>query len=176
MSDTPSGNRLSGAELSLADLFRQEKDGRSFYHALLKLEGAFPFTTADMLELGKAYFERFPAREQNKKDVRLGYTMVRAAIIEKAILAVDASRRQAWRALFSDAKRVAPQTEALIASANLKTLLADHDALAAALAAVKASIEEMPKGLIKERYNGGLAYFSNILYAVKLNLISHRPE
>jgi hypothetical protein len=175
MSDTPSPNRRPGAEVCLADLFRQEKDGQSFYRALLQLEGDFPFTSADMIELGQAYFERFPPREQNKEQVRLGYTMVRAAIIEKAVLAVDASRRQAYRAIFSDAKKFAPQIEALIASAGLKTVLADHDALASTLAALKASITEMPKGLIKERYTGGLAYFSNILYAIKLSLSSRPP-
>jgi hypothetical protein len=170
MSNPTSQRPRPGGEVSLADLFRREKDSQSFYQALLKLEGAFLFASADMFELGQAYLERYPARKQNKEEVRLGYTVARVAIIEKAILAVDPSRRQAYRAIFSSAKKSVTQTEAIVASAGLKTVMADHDALAAALAALKASIEEMPKGLIKERYNGGMAYFTNILYAMKMNL------
>lgn len=143
---------------------------------MLKLEGGFPFTSADMIELGKAYFERFPDRDQdrNADEVRLGYAVVRAAIIEKAVLAVPPSRRKAYRTLFNDVRETAPAVEALIQSADPRTILDDHDALAAALGGLRASIEEIPKGMIKERYIGGISYFFNIMYVFKLNLSSRR--
>jgi len=123
-----------------------------------------------------AYLERFPDRQQdrNAEEVRLGYAIVRTAIAEKAVLAVGPPRRQAYRAIFSDANRIAPETEALVASAGWEVILADHDALAAALAALKAAIEEIPKGMIRERFIGGISYFFNILYVFKMNLGSRR--
>ena len=63
-----------------------------------------------MIELGAAYFERFPdrTRDRNADEVRLGYALVRVAIIEKAVLAVDPARRDAYRTMFDDVVRVGP--------------------------------------------------------------------
>jgi len=166
-----------GAGVLLADLFRQSQNLESFRRAVLKLEGRFPFASADMIELGRAYLERFPDREQdrNAEEVRLGYAIVRTAILEKAVLAVGPTRRDAYRAIFSDVNRIAPETEALVASAGRESILADHCALAAALAALKSAIEEIPKGMIRERFIGGISYFLNVLYVFKMNLGARRP-
>ena len=90
MSRTASRDAHPGAGVSLADLFRRGQDLESFRRSVLKLEGRFPFSSADMIELGMAYLERFPDREQdrNAEEVRLGYAIVRTAIAEKAVLAV----------------------------------------------------------------------------------------
>ncbi len=167
-----SRGRHPGAGVSLAGLFRGQKDLESFRRAVLDLEGDFAFASADMIELGMAYLERFPDREQdrNPEEVRLGYAIVRMAIAEKAVLAVDPPRRRAYRAIFSDLDRLARETESLIASAGREVILADHDALTVSLAALRAAIEEIPKGMIRERFIGGISYFFNILYVLKLNL------
>jgi len=110
------------------------------------------------------------------EEVRLGYAVVRAAIIEKVVLAVDPSRRDCYRAIFGDSVRIGPEAEALLPSTSLEEVLADHDALAASLAALRAAIDEIPKGMVKERFVGGISYFFNILFAVKMSLGSRLPR
>ncbi len=157
---------------SLAEIFRREKDAESFRLAVTALGGDFPFSSADMIELGAAYFERFPdrARERNAEEVLRGYATARVAIIEKALLAVDAFRREAYRAMLSDVARVGPSIEALLAASGPDALLAEHDALLAALTALKTTIDEIPKSMIKERFVGGIANLFNILYVIKMRL------
>jgi hypothetical protein len=178
VSHTASRARHPGAGVSLADLFRRGKDLESFRRAVLELEGRFPFTSADMIELGMAYLERFPDREQgrNAEEVRLGYAIVRTALLEKAVLAVAPSRRNAYRTIFGDPDGIICETNGLVASAGLEIILADHAALAAALAALRTAIEEIPKGMIRERFIGGISYFFNILYVFKMNLGSRGPK
>ena len=177
VSHTASRGLHTGAGVSLADIFRRGKGLDAFRRAVLELEGCFPFTSADMIELGMAYLERFPDREQdrNSEEVRLGYAIVRTALLEKAVLAVDPPRRNAYRAIFSDLDRIARETDGLVASAGLKVIQDDHAALAAALAGLRAAIEEIPKGMIRERFIGGISYFFNILYVFKMNLGSRGP-
>jgi hypothetical protein len=177
VSQTASRNLHPAAGISLAEIFRRGKDLEAFRRAVLELQGSFSFTTADMIDLGRAYLERFPDREQdrNAEEVRLGYAIVRTAMIEKAVLAVDPPRRNAYRSIFSNIDRLAAEAEALVDSAGLGVIQADHDALAAALACLRSAIEEIPKGMIRERFIGGISYFFNILYALKMNLVSRRP-
>ena len=177
VSQTASRNLHPAAGISLAEIFRRGRDLEAFRRAVLELQGSFSFTTADMIDLGRAYLERFPDREQdrNAEEVRLGYAIVRTAMIEKAVLAVDPLRRNAYRSIFSNIDRLAAEAEALVDSAGLGVIQADHDALAAALARLRSAIEEIPKGMIRERFIGGISYFFNILYAFKMNLLSRRP-
>jgi hypothetical protein len=157
---------------SLADLFSRESDLASYRRAVLALGGDFPFGSADMIELGAAYFERYPdrTRDRDAAEVRLGYALARVAIVEKAVLAVDPARRGAYRAMFEDVVTVGPTLEALIASCGRAALRADHQALSAVLTALKATIDEIPKGLIKERFVGGISNLFNIMYVIDMKL------
>jgi hypothetical protein len=38
------------------------------------------------------------------------------------------------------------------------------------LSALRAAIDEIPKGSIKERFVGGISHLYNVLYVVRLNL------
>ena len=176
MAQPASRNLQPDAGISLAELFRRGKGLESFRRAVIDLEGSFPFATVDMIELGRAYLERFPDRDRdrNADEVRLGYAIVRTAICEKALLAVAPPRRKTFRTIFCDVSRIAAEAEALVASAGREVILADHDALAAALGALKEAIEDIPKGMIKERYIGGISYFFNVLYAFKSSLGGRR--
>ena len=81
-----------------------------------------------MIELGTAYFERYPdrAQDRNAAEIRLGYAAARAALIEKAVLAVDPARREAYRTMFDDVVKVGPSIGVLLAAAGREILLADH--------------------------------------------------
>jgi hypothetical protein len=157
---------------SLADLFRGEPDVDAFRRAVVALGGDFPFASADMIALGAAYFERYPdrAQDRNSAEVLIGYAAARAALVEKAILAVDPARRDSYRTMLDDVAKVGPSLEALLASCGRSALQADHQALSASLTALKAAIDEIPKGLIKERFIGGISNLFNILYVIGLKL------
>jgi hypothetical protein len=157
---------------SLAELFRREKDPESFRRAVIALGGDFPFGSADMIELGTAYFDRYPdrAQDRNAAEIRLGYSAVRAALIEKAVLAVDPARREAYRTMLDDVVKVGPSIGVLLAAAGRVILLADHAALSAAITGLKATIDEIPKGMIKERFVGGISNLFNILYVIGMKL------
>ncbi len=157
---------------SLADLFRSEPDPEAFRRAVVALGGDFPFASADMLELGAAYFERYPdrAQDRNTAEVRIGYAAARVAIVEKAVLAVDPARRDAYRTMLDDVANVGPSLEDLLASWGRSALQADHQALSASLAAQKAAIDEIPKSPIKERFVGGISNLFNIMYLIGMRL------
>ncbi|MCK7477364.1 MAG: hypothetical protein M0C28_07630 [Candidatus Moduliflexus flocculans] len=125
-----------------------------------------------MIELGTAYFERYPdrAQDRNAAEIRLGYAAARAALIEKAVLAVDPARREAYRTMFDDVVKVGPSIGVLLAAAGREILLADHISLSAALAGLKATIDEIPRGMIKERFVGGISNLFNILYVIGMKL------
>ncbi len=158
--------------VSLADLFRREPDAGAFRRAVRALDGEFPFESADMISLGEAYFERYPdrVRDRNAGEVLIGYAVARAALVEKAVLAVPRSRREAYRAMLDDVSRVGPSVEALAASDGRAALRADHEALKAAFDGLKAVIDDIPKGLVKERFVGGISNLYNILYVISLRL------
>jgi len=160
--------------VSLAEIFRREKDLASYRCAVIALGGDFPFASAEMIALGEAYFERFPDRERgrNAEEVRLGYAIARVAIIEKVILAAAPGRRESYRAMLDDVSRVGPLVEALLPSAGAAGLLADYDALLRALTDLKTTIDEIPKGMVKERFIGGISNIFNILYVLRMNLRS----
>jgi len=157
---------------SLAEIFRRENDPESFRRAVIALGGDFPFGSGDMIELGTAYFERYPDRTQdrNAAEIRLGYAAARVALIEKTVLAIDPSRRETYRAMLEDVAQVGPSVSVLLAAAGRDTVRADHRAMAAALTGLKAAIDEIPKGMIKERFVGGISNLFNILYVIEMKL------
>lgn len=161
---------------SLAELFRREPDLASFLRAVTALGGDFPFACADMIELGTAYFERFPDRvhDRNTEEVRIGYALVRTAVIEKAVLGLAPDRRPAFREMLGDVSRVGPVLEGLLEASGPEALTADIERLASALAALRATIDEIPKGMIKERFVGGISNLFNILYVIRMK--APRPE
>ncbi|HPW18244.1 MAG TPA: hypothetical protein PLP83_07675 [Candidatus Aminicenantes bacterium] len=157
---------------TLAELFRRRPDPESFRAAVRALDGDFALGSADMIALGEAYFERYPdrLRERNTAEVLIGYAVTRAALAEKAVLAVPAPRRDAYRAVLDDVSRAGPVVAALLEAHGRAVLLADQAALKAALDGLKAVIDDIPKGLIKERFVGGISNFYNILYVLGLKL------
>jgi hypothetical protein len=161
---------------SLAEIFRREPDLGSFRRAVGALGGDFPFSSADMIDLGTAYFERYPDRvhDRNAEEVRLGYAIVRTAVIEKAVLGLGPDRRPAFRAMLDDVSRVGPEVEGLLGSVGPGAFVADIEKLSSGLAALRATIDELPKGMVKERFVGGISNLFNILYVIRMK--APRPE
>lgn len=155
-----------------ADLFRRAADLDAFRAAVTALEGDFPFASADMIALGEAYFERHPERSvgRDPASVLLGYALVRVCVAEKAVLGLGAGGRDFYRAAFRDVAQVGPRLEARLAAEDRAALRAEAAAVRAALDAEKRTMEEIPKGMIRERFIGGISNLYNILYVVGLKL------
>lgn len=155
-----------------AEIFRRSGDLESFRRELTALDGEFDFASPDMIALGEAYFERHPDRSvgRDAAAVLLGYALVRACAIEWVVRDLSPAGRRFYRAALQNVTRVGPLVEERRASENPDGLRGEAEAVGAALDAVKRTIEEIPKGMIRERFIGGISNLYNILYMVKMTL------
>jgi hypothetical protein len=157
---------------STADIFLTATDTVSFRRSIVALDGEFDFDSAAMIALGTAYFEKYPDREHGRKmeEVRLGYELVRICAIEKMVRGLPADRKEVYRAALSNAAAVGPAAGELVLSIGADGLAADLALLTAALESIKRTIDEIPKGMIRERFAGGVSALFNILYVFKLKI------
>jgi hypothetical protein len=154
---------------SLADLFSESSDLSDFDRAVRALEGDFPFDSAAMVALGDAYFSRHPERSADRdlEAVRLGYEAVRIAAVEKIVRGLAPEAREFFRTCFRDPSLTAGLAGARLAASPPAGLLGEAAAVSAALETVRASVEEIPKGRVKERYIGGISLLYNVLYLIR---------
>jgi hypothetical protein len=155
-----------------AEIFRASGELDSFRRELTALDGEFDFASPDMIALGEAYFERHPDRSVGRDTtaVLLGYALVRACAVEKAVRGLSPAGRRFYRAALLDVSRVGPLVEERRASESPEELRREADEVGAALDAIKRTIEEIPKGMIRERFIGGISNLYNILYMVRMKL------
>jgi hypothetical protein len=155
-----------------ADLFRRFPAADEFARAVRSLKGVFPFDADAMIALGQAYFEIHPdsAGGRDLESVRLGYAIVRICAVERVVRALTPEGRDFYRAAFDQPSRVRELVEARISGggAGLADLLkAELSAVGEALDGIRAEIEAIPKGMIKERFVGGISLLTNGLYLVQ---------
>jgi hypothetical protein len=157
---------------SPAEIFRREKDLASFRAAVTALAGEFDFAAPDMIALGEAYFERHPERSvgRDTAGVLVGYALVRICIIEKVVKDLSPASRLFYRAVFQDVSQVGSRIEGRRAGEDAAGLRREAEGVRAALDALKRTIEEIPKGMIRERFIGGISNLYNILYVVTLKI------
>jgi hypothetical protein len=123
-----------------------------------------------MLDLGRAYFERHPdsAGDRDLDAVRVGYAVVRACAIETVVRGLAPEGRDFYRAVFEQPSRTRALVEARIAAGEAPAgLRAELAAVQTALDSVRAAIDSIPKGMIKERFVGGVSLLANGLYLVR---------
>lgn len=155
-----------------ADLFRIHPCPEDFARAVRGLEGDFAFDAGAMIALGRAYFERHPdsASGRDLDAVRAGYAVVRACAVERAVRGLAPDGRDFYRAVFEQPSRARALVEARIAAGGAAApgfLRAELEAVRAALDAIRLEVDSIPKGMIKERFVGGLSLLSNGLFLVK---------
>ncbi|MCX6560552.1 MAG: hypothetical protein NTZ26_08545 [Candidatus Aminicenantes bacterium] len=158
-----------------ADLFRRFPAPEDFARAVRRLEGDFPFDTAAMTDLGKAYFEAHPdsAGGRDLEAVRIGYAIVRICAVERAVRALNPVGRDFYHAVFAQPARVRELIAARLGSGDAgaaERLQAELAAVGEALDVIRAEIEAIPKGMIKERFVGGISLLTNGLYLVQTYL------
>jgi hypothetical protein len=155
-----------------ADLFRRAGGLDAFRAAVTALKGDFAFAAPDMIALGEAYFERHPERSvgRDPASVLLGYALVRICVAEKVVCGLAPAARDFYRAVFQDVAQVGPRLEARLAAEGRSALRGEAAGVRAALDGVKRTMEEIPKGMIRERFIGGISNLYNILYVIGLKL------
>lgn len=160
--------------VSPAAVFLSAEDVTSFRESLRALNGEFDFDSPAMIALGTTYFQKHPDRSQNRDmdAVRLGYELVRICAVEKMVQTIPERRRELYRTALSDAASIGESADRLLESVGPAVLAEDHARLNASLDDIKSTINEIPKGMVKERFVGGITALHNMLYVFKLKIRS----
>ncbi|MBC7363686.1 MAG: hypothetical protein H5U07_03970 [Candidatus Aminicenantes bacterium] len=155
---------------NLVDLFRTTLDLEDFFTEVKKLQGNFSLSTADLMALGQAYFERYPEKfvQRNLDEVRLGYQLTRFCLLEKALSSFPEEVKEFFRQAFDKPEAAPVLLEAFRVSAFGDRLQEYFVQLQASLSEIKTTVDELPKGMIKERFLGGLSTLHNVVYLLKI--------
>jgi len=156
----------------LADIFRRAPDLESFRRAVVALNGDFAFDCDSLVRLGQAYLERYPDRLQNRNldEVRVGYTLARICLVERLLRPVAETRRDLFRRLLIDTGAQQNCLEELLGVTPRENLSREFRLISAELTASRQVLEDMPRGMVKERFMGGLSSLYSILYLLKTHL------
>jgi hypothetical protein len=162
-------------EKEIDRIFTDSRDAETFKKSIISLQGDFDFTSGSMVKLGTVYFERYPDRfsNRNTEEVLLGYTLVRICIVEKLLNGIPGDRKNLYRELFSDVSAVGRVVKDLIRLIGYDPVLKEYGLLSAGLLRIKETIDEIPRGMIKERFIGGISNLFNILYVLKMTIGTH---
>lgn len=157
---------------SPAEVFTRNPDIGAFRKTLISLDGDFPFSTQDMIRLGETYLKRFPERyhDRDMSAVHLGYALVRICVVEKMVGSFPAETKALFRKALQDVAHVPAAMTEIAARDGLEEAKRAVSQLGAVLDAVRTDIEGIPKGMIKERFMGGISYLFNVLYLMRFHL------
>jgi hypothetical protein len=156
----------------IADIFEKNKDVESFRKEVIKLEGSFSFTAEDMQKIGNTYLEIYPdsISNRNAEQVQIGYKIVRICVLEKIIRDFPFEMKNLYRAVFlnpADASNVVLKMVIAVGHAGVSGY---YDTFSSRLNEMKTVIDLIPKGMVKERYIGGITNLYNVLYIIKINI------
>lgn len=152
-----------------AEIFKITSNSIEFKNSLIALNGEFPFETEDMMELGKEYFARYPDSfsDRNLKEVHEGYAITRSCILEKMLCGIDASVKGKMRLLFEDVSKTDELLKALQESIGIAKIKEYIEIIDNNLNTIMSNVDALPKGIIKERFIGGITKFFNMMYILK---------
>ena len=154
-----------------AEFFIKSKNLDEFRNDIVACDGNFDFDIEDMIALGSAYLERFPDCFSNRscQDVQLGYQLVRICLIEKLIVGFSQDIKDAFRKIFSSAAMVDEQMKNLKQKYTFEELSHIITTISKRLEEYHMVIDMLPKGMIKERFVGGITNLFNINYLIKMS-------
>ena len=157
-------------ERSLAELFRLHPRLDSFFEAVRQLGGQFPLGAEEMVALGQAYFERYPEKfvKRDLEEVRLGYQLTRFCLLEKALDNFPEEVKGFFRRAFDQPQAISEILQEFRESDHGEKLADYFSQLQAALSAMKNTVDELPKGMVKERFLGGISTLFNVVYLLKI--------
>lgn len=157
-------------ERSLAELFRLHSRLDDFFEAVRQLGGQFPLGAEEMEALGQAYFERYPEKfvKRDLEEVRLGYQLTRFCLLEKALDNFPDEVKGFFRQAFEQPEAISRSLEEFRKSNYGEELLDYFNRLQTSLLTIKNTVDELPKGMIKERFLGGISFLFNVVYLLKI--------
>jgi hypothetical protein len=155
--------------VSAAKLFAISHDYESFKDSLIQLKGRFAFEVNDMIELGEAYFERYPDNfnSSTSEEIHIGYRIARICLIEKIIKEIPQERKYYYRKMYYKSGEINNIVSHLIDKYGKENVFDDYLLIITNLDMLYFKICSMPAGMIKERYTGGISIFFNIAYLFK---------
>ena len=96
--------------------------------------------------------------------------------MEKILDGLDGVARGPYREMLSDVARMEGLVEGLCRSHGSERVERDVGVIARNLDRVKETIDSLPRGMIKERFVGGISSFYNNLYLVKQLIAKRFPR
>ena len=156
----------------LKDLFNKSHDLASFEKSIVELEGNFDFDMSEMLSLGEAYLFRFPDRKKNRnaEEVRFGYRIARVCITESMLNGLPESDKNTLRIGFRDLSALTATVKHLIGKKDPKECAELVEHLKNRIDLIQATVNTLPKGLVRERFTGAISTSFNYLYLFRLLL------
>ncbi|HNW30205.1 MAG TPA: hypothetical protein PKN50_17130 [Spirochaetota bacterium] len=157
-----------------AEVLSSSRDYEDFKEKIIALRGDFPFDAADMLDLGRVYFIRYPDTSDNRNmyNISTGYRIVRLCVLEKVLLDIDEAHRPLIHDMLDDMTLIETVLARLYREMGIEGIEHYRSIVTRNLDSIKAVIDELPRGMIKERFIGGISKFYNEMYLVK-NVIEH---
>ncbi|HOP30421.1 MAG TPA: hypothetical protein P5120_08375 [Spirochaetota bacterium] len=160
---------LPAVPISAAYLFTTSPDYESFKKALISLNGNFAFEISDMVELGEAYFEKYPDNfnSSTAEEIHIGYRIARICLIEKIIKDIPRERKYYYRKMYYKSVEINNIVTHIINKYGKETVFDDYLLIITNLDILYLQICNIPTSMIKERYTGGISIFFNIAYLFK---------
>lgn len=151
-----------------ADILESAAGIDDFREGIIALKGCFSLDPEDMLCLGQAYFRRFPDSSPDRimDNVRIGYRIVRVCLIEKLLDGIDERHHEAIRCMLDEFRLINDCLAKLEPEVGLEEIESMVYVIERNLDRVRGVIDELPKGMIKERFIGGISKFYNDVYLI----------
>lgn len=155
--------------LSPADILTSSSGFEDFRESIIALKGDFPFEPEDMEQLGRVYFIRYSdtSVDRNMENIRMGYRIVRTCIAEKILDGIDNRHRDTVRCMLEDLSLMEEMLAKLIKENSIEDVEIMLSTIERNLDRIKRVIDELPRGMTKERFVGGISKFYNEMYLLK---------
>ena len=162
----------------LTDLFNESQDLSSFEKSVIELNGDFNFDRNDMLSLGAAYLFKYPDRKKNRDsdEVRYGYRIARVCITEILIKDLPVTEQDYLRRGFKSPEALGKSLKKLIEKKGCDGCYELLDLLNTRIGLIHVTVNTLPKGLVRERFTGGISTSFNYLYLLKILLEKNRSD
>lgn len=151
---------------SVASIYKNSENTEQFRVEMKKSEGNFSLAASDIIELGKAYLERFPGCYGNEEcnDVRDAYEVAKICTIEYLIADFDEKIASVLRQAFSNVDVIGSLANELKEMIGPQNFTEIHKTLSLRTDSLYAIVQTIPHSIIKERFIGAIAFASNVIY------------
>jgi hypothetical protein len=150
----------------IAALFKEKKTIQDFREAMIALDSTFALEQEDLMAIGQIYCDRYPESysKRNCQHVQIGYSMARICVIEKSLAGIQPECKTIYRTMFYNLNTIEDSVSQLIKSIGCEQIKTDYQTITAAIKNIESLIDGLPRGMIKEKFVGGLSVIYNVVY------------